>query len=85
MFCAPFCFPFPPVMPFRDLVEKVLPGAYGYHPDWAKIDWSQVHWFKSGKPWQPSLDKSLADNGLRHKDVLRFRTPGLTGIQGSCS
>lgn len=85
MFCAPFCFPFPPVMPFRDLIEKVLPSAYGYHPDWAKIYWSKAQWLKSGKPWQPDLDKSLADNGLRHKDVLRLRTPGLTGIQGSCS
>lgn len=29
------------------------------------------------------MDKSLADNGLRHKDVIRFRTPGLTGLSGT--
>jgi len=44
-----------------------------------------VQWFKSGQPWHPRWDESLDENGLRHKDVLRFRTPGLTGIAGSCS
>lgn len=85
LFCAPFAFPFPPAMRFGDVIEKVLPGAFGYHPDWAKIDWSKAEWFKSGKPWTPNFARSLADNGLRHKDVIRFRTPGLTGIEGSCS
>jgi len=63
----------------------VLPGVYGYHPDFAQIDWAKAEWFKSGKPWQPDVEKSLAENGLKHKDVIRFRTPGLTGIKGSCS
>lgn len=85
LFCAPHCLPLPPDMPFGALATKVLPGVYGYHPDFAKIDWAQVEWFKSGKPWQPDPAKSLADNGLRHKDVIRFRTPGLNGIKGSFS
>jgi phenol hydroxylase P4 protein len=85
LFCAPFAFPLPPAMSFRDLVEKVLPPAYGYHPDFARIDWAAVQWFKSGQPWHPRWDESLDENGLRHKDLLRFRTPGLTGIAGSCS
>lgn len=85
LFCSPFAFPFPPTMRFGDIIDNVLPGAFGYHPDFAKIDWSQAYWFKSGKPWTPDFDKSLADNGLGHKDVIRFRTPGLTGIEGSCS
>ncbi len=86
MFCAPFAFPFPPDMPFGALIqEHVLPGAFGYHPDFAKIDWSKAEWFKSGQPWTPDPGKSLAENGLKHKDVIRFRTPGLTGIKGSCS
>ncbi|MFN3956179.1 MAG: phenol hydroxylase subunit P4 [Tepidimonas ignava] len=83
MFCAPFCLPLPPSMPFGALIKDVLPGLYGYHPDFAKIDWAQVQWFKSGQPWQPDPAKSLADNGLKHKDAIRFRTPGLTGIKGS--
>ena len=85
MFCAPFAFPFPPVMRFGDVVDKVLPGAFGYHPDFAKIDWAKVEWFKSGKSWEPDTARTLAENGLGHKDVIRFRTPGLTGIGGSCS
>ncbi|MCL2656280.1 MAG: phenol hydroxylase subunit P4 [Betaproteobacteria bacterium] len=85
MFCAPFAFPLPPNMPFAALLEQVLPPVYGYHPDFARVDWAKAEWFKSGKPWRPDASKSLAENGLRHKDVIRFRTPGLTGIAGSCS
>jgi phenol/toluene 2-monooxygenase (NADH) P4/A4 len=80
MFCAPFCFPLPPAMPFRAFVEQVLPGAFGYHPDFAQIDWSKAEWLKSGQPFTPDWDKSLADNGLGHKDAIRFRTPGLNGM-----
>ena len=50
-----------------------------------EIDWSKVEWLKSGQPWQPDVEKSLAENGLKHKDVIRLRTPGLTGIKGSFS
>ena len=85
MFCAPFAYPFPPQMLFRDIIEKVFPGSFGAHPDFAKIDWSKVEWLKSSKPWKPDFDKTLAENGLVHKDVIRFRTPGLNGIKGSCS
>ena len=56
---------------------------FGAHPDFAKVDWAKAEWFKSGQPWQPDMAKSLADNGLRHKDVIRFRTPGLTGLSGT--
>jgi phenol/toluene 2-monooxygenase (NADH) P4/A4 len=85
LFCAPFCFPFPPDMPFGAIVEAVLPGAFGYHPDFARIDWSTVTWLLNGAPFQPDFSKSLAENGLRHKDALRFKTPGLNGIKGSAS
>ena len=83
MFCAPFCLPLPPDMPFGALGTAVLPGVYGWHPDFAKIDWAQAQWLKNGQPWQPDFTKSLADNGLVHKDVIRFRTPGLKGIAGT--
>ena len=39
-FCSPFCLPLPPDMPFGAIAEAVLPGIYGYHPDFAKIDWT---------------------------------------------
>jgi len=85
LFASPYAFPFPPPMLFGDLLEHVLPATYGAHPDWSKVDWSTAEWFKSGQPWRPDATKSLAENGLRHKDVIRFRTPGLTGIKGSFS
>jgi len=85
MFCAPFCLPLPPDMPFGALATQVLPGVFGAHPDFARIDWSRAEWLKSGQPWTPDPAKSLADNGLGHKDVIRLRTPGLTGIAGSCA
>ena len=85
MFASPVCLPLPPDTPFGALAQGVLPGVYGEHPDFARIDWSQVEWFKSGQPWTPDPAKSLQANGLQHKDAIRFRTPGLSGIQGSFS
>ncbi|MBW7656835.1 phenol hydroxylase subunit P4 [Hydrogenophilus thermoluteolus] len=85
MFCAPHCIPVPPTTPFKALISDILPSIYSYHPDFAQIDWSRVEWLKSGKPFHPDMEKSMAENGLKHKDVIRFRTPGLRGIKGSCS
>ncbi len=83
MFYAPLAFCLPHGTPFREVIDKCMAPVYGYHPDWARVDWTAVRWLKSGRPWQPDLDRSLADNGLAHKDVLRFQTPGLEGIGGS--
>ncbi|MBN8487311.1 MAG: phenol hydroxylase subunit P4 [Burkholderiales bacterium] len=85
MFCAPFAVPFPPTLKFGDLCRGALQGLYGAHPEFAQIDWDRAEWFKSGQPWQPDHDKTLAENGLGHKDAIRFRTPGLSGFKGSCS
>lgn len=85
LFCAPHCFPFPPAMRFGDLIEKVLPGVYRYHPDFGRIDWSRAEWLRGGQPWQPDPERTLEENGLGHKEVIRFRTPGLDGIGGSAS
>ena len=84
-FCSPICVPLPGDTPFAALPKQILPGIYGQHPDFAHIDWSQAQWFKSGQPWQPDPQRTLEQNGLGHKDVIRFRTPGLTGIEGSHS
>lgn len=84
-FCSPYAFPLPPSMLFGDVLDKILPATYGVHPDWRAVDWRTAEWFKSSRPWVPDANLSLAQNGLRHKDVIRFRTPGLTGIKGSFS
>jgi len=85
MFCSPFCAPLPPTMKFGDLVKGALPGMFGAHPDFARIDWDQAEWFVSGQRIHPDMDKTLAEHGLGHKSVLRLRTPGLTGLSGSCA
>lgn len=83
MFSAPVVVPLPAEMLFGDLCAQVLPSVYSAHPDFQKIDWSQVEWKMSGQPWRPDPQKSLEANGLGHKSVIRFRTPGLNGINGS--
>ncbi|MGG1947416.1 phenol hydroxylase subunit P4 [Trinickia sp. NRRL B-1857] len=85
MFPAPFCLPLPPDTPFGALTAQILPSIYGSHPDFARIDWSGAQWTMGGEPFTPSPEKSLAENGIGHKTLIRFRTPGLNGIKGSCS
>ena len=85
MFCSPVAYCLPPTTVFRDLCEKMLATTYGYHPDWAQVDFGKATWLKSGQPFVPDMSKTLAENGLRHKDILRLQTPGLKGIAGSCS
>ncbi|MDR2851741.1 MAG: phenol hydroxylase subunit P4 [Burkholderiaceae bacterium] len=84
MFCSPLCIPVPPATRFGDWVQSALPGMFGAHPDFARIDWNRVEWFSSGKPFKPDMNKTMAENGLGHKSMLRLRTPGLTGLGGSC-
>ncbi|HZX32048.1 MAG TPA: phenol hydroxylase subunit P4 [Rhodocyclaceae bacterium] len=84
-FCAPFAFCLPPNTRFGDLCDKVLPQAFSAHPEWSQVDLSKAVWKKSGQPWQPDMNKTLAELGIGHKEALRFETPGLNGIQGSCS
>ncbi|PUA20355.1 phenol hydroxylase subunit P4 [Glaciimonas sp. PCH181] len=82
LFYAPTVFCLPPETPFRELLEKHLALAYGVHPDFSAIDWGSVRWLKSGQPWTPDCTKSIAENGLQHKDVLRLQTPGKEGMAG---
>lgn len=83
MFSRPFVLALPPETPFRVLLEKYIPDSYSVHPDWPHIDWSKVTWLNGTTPFTPDPDKSLAANGIGHKDLIRFTTPGLDGIAGS--
>lgn len=84
MFPAPLAIPMPGSTTFADLIATVLPAAYGQHPDFARVNWSQAQWFKGGEFFTPNLQGSLEQHGFTHKSVLRFRTPGLEGLRGSC-
>ena len=56
----------------------VLPGVYGEHPDFEKIDWNTVQWLKSGRPWMPDPAKSLAAAIVAH--LLNYLITGVLGI-----
>ena len=78
-------FPLPPGMPFGALVGEVMPLAFNQHSDWEQINWDKVVWMLDNGPFTPDFDKSLEENGIGHKSVVRFKTPGLNGIDGSGS
>jgi phenol hydroxylase P4 protein len=84
-FCAPLAFPLPPEMPFGALLSEVLPGIYGKHPDWARVDWGKATWTLDGAPFSPEPEAELRAQGIGHKSVLRFVTPGLKGWEGTSS
>lgn len=84
-FCAPVAFPLPPTMPFAAVQGEIIPTYFGMHPDFEKIDWSKVEWTLDGGAFTPDPRKSLEEQGFGHKSVLKFKTPGLNGFQGSCS
>ena len=85
MFCAALALPFPPAMLFGDVTGKVLPDLYGAHPETASIDWKKASWMLDGRPFKPDFGASLAANGLVHKSLVRFWTPGLHGIHGTAT
>ena len=84
MFAAPVVLALSPDTTFEQLQTKVLRKLYGEHPDFGLIDWARVQWFRGDVMFTPKADKTLADHGFGHKSVLRFRTPGLEGLRGSC-
>ncbi len=85
MICSAVAFPLPPDMPFGAVVREVLPGVYGAHPDFEKLDWASAEWTLDGAPFTPDFDAGLADNGIGHKSLVTFATPGLDGIDGTGS
>lgn len=82
-FCAALAFPLPPGMPFGALVSEVIAPHYAAHPEAAKIDWAKAEWEIDGAKVTPDMGKSLAENGIGHKSLVRFWTPGLTGYKGA--
>lgn len=81
-FTSAISLPLPPDTPFGAITE-IVAGIYGPHPDFAKIDWSTVVWMINGKKIYPDFAKSIAENGVGHKSLIRFWTPGLDGYKGS--
>ena len=85
MFCAPVAIAVPPDTPFSTVIEELIPGAFSLHPEFADIDWDKVEWHLNGQDFTPQADVALIDQGIDHKSIVRFNTPGLDGINGSGS
>jgi phenol hydroxylase P4 protein len=85
LICAPVAFATPPETPFSQLQDEIIPGAFGIHPEFSQVDWEQTQWFLNGDAFEPQRDKSLIEQGIDHKSILRFNTPGLNGLNGSGS
>jgi phenol/toluene 2-monooxygenase (NADH) P4/A4 len=83
LFAGPFCFGVSPELVFREFISTVLLPVIAPHPDAAAIDWEAVQWTKSGQPWKPSFDRTLAENEMFHKELVAFTTPGLNGYEGA--
>ena len=83
MFSRPFVVALPPDTPFSVLVEQYLAPCFAYHPDFARIDWNTVTWRNGKTAFTPDFARSLKDNGIGHKDLIRMTTPGLEGIAGT--
>jgi phenol hydroxylase P4 protein len=84
MLCAaPFMFCVEPQMTFGDLVRGPLAALLQSDPDSASVDWDKVEWQKTGQRWTPDFARSIADNGIGHKEQVRFRTPGLNSLMNA--
>lgn len=84
-FCSAIAFPLPPSMPFGAFVEQVIKPHYAAHPDARHVDWSKATWMIDGEKMTPDFSRSLEENGLRHKSLVRFWTPGFDGYRGTAS
>ena len=84
MFAAPAVVSLSMHTSMADVQAKLLPSLYSEHTDYERIKCTQVQWFCADKMSKPKPDKTLAQHGFTHKSVLRFRTPGLEGLRGSC-
>ncbi|HLO65197.1 MAG TPA: phenol hydroxylase subunit P4 [Azonexus sp.] len=82
MFSRPFVLAMKPETPFSAVLEEMA-ACFSYHPDWQHIDWDKAIWQNGNTPFTPDRNKTLAENGIGHKDLIRFRTPGLDGIAGT--
>ncbi len=83
MFCSPIAFATPPATLFATLLDEMLPGAYAQHPEFKEVNWAEAIWHLNGEAFTPDRNKTLEEQGIDHKSILRITTPGLDGIKGS--
>lgn len=82
LYACPSAYRAPLAMKLGDFLEQMLKPDYAAHPDTAKLDFSRCVWKRDQTPWQPDLERSIADNGIGHMSYLEFSSPGLNGLHG---
>ena len=82
LFSAPAALVGPPEAPLRDLLDGQLKTIIQIDPDASQVNWDELSWYQKGEKVDIDLDKSLADNGLKHKHQITFRTPGVNTVCG---
>jgi phenol/toluene 2-monooxygenase (NADH) P4/A4 len=80
LFASPFMLCLEPSMKFGDMVHGPLTMLMGPDPDAGQVEWTRVEWFRANKAFVPDFDKTLAENGVMHKDQLRMHTPGMNTL-----
>lgn len=80
LFAAPFMLLVSPQMSFGEFLKTALLPTMAQDPDAKRVDWLQVQWTRRGQHFTPDPDRSLQDNGIVHKEFLRFDTPGLNAV-----
>ncbi len=83
MFCAAFAYLVSPTLTFKALIDECIHSSFSVHPEFSAIDWQSAEWLLDGQPFIPQLDVPLESQGIDHKSLLRFYTPGLTGFKGA--
>lgn len=82
MFAAPFITCPSPSAPMIEFLESTIRPLIAPDPDAARLDWTQVEWVRDHEPITIDVSKSFSENGIGHKDLLRFRTPGMNTLCG---
>jgi phenol hydroxylase P4 protein len=80
LFASPLMLCLPSYTLFGDMLKGPVAALLQPDPDAAALDWGKVEWLKDNQAFTPDPSRSLADNGIGHKDQLRFRTPGLNSL-----
>ncbi len=82
IFASPFLHCVDPAMNLTEFLNQVVKPLMGADPDSEQVHWESAEWKKANQPWKPDFSKSLAENGVVHKELLRFHTPGLNTVCG---
>ncbi|MDR2188623.1 MAG: phenol hydroxylase subunit P4 [Azonexus sp.] len=80
LFASSLMFCVEPEMTLGDFLHHTVRPLLEADPDSAALDFTRAEWQKAKIAWTPDFNASLAANGIRHKELLRFHTPGLNSL-----